>query len=34
VHNPPRSPLENMYALPFVTPVYNRDLEIERYFLG
>ena len=34
VHNPPRAPLENMDALPFVTPVYKRDLEIERYFIG
>jgi hopanoid biosynthesis associated radical SAM protein HpnJ len=34
VHNPPRPILENMDALPFVTPVYKRDLEIERYFIG
>src|SRR5947209_14507269 len=34
VHNPPRAILENMDALPFVTPVYKRDLEIERYFNG
>ena len=25
---------ENMDALPFVTPVYKRDLEIENYFIG
>ena len=34
VHNPPRAALENMDDLPFVTPVYKRDLEIERYFIG
>jgi hopanoid biosynthesis associated radical SAM protein HpnJ len=34
VHNPPRPILENMDALPFVTPVYKRDLEVERYFIG
>jgi hopanoid biosynthesis associated radical SAM protein HpnJ len=34
VHNPPRPILENMDALPFVTPVYKRDLTIERYFIG
>jgi len=34
VHNPPRPILENMDELPFVTPVYKRDLEIERYFIG
>jgi len=34
VHNVPRPILENMDALPFVTPVYKRDLEIERYFIG
>jgi hopanoid biosynthesis associated radical SAM protein HpnJ len=33
-HNPPRPILENMDELPFVTPVYKRDLEIERYFIG
>jgi radical SAM superfamily enzyme YgiQ (UPF0313 family) len=26
--------IENMDALPFVTPVYKRDLEIENYFIG
>ena len=34
VHNEQRPMLENMDALPFVTPVYKRDLEIERYFIG
>ena len=34
VHNTPRPILENMDELPFVTPVYKRDLEIERYFIG
>ena len=34
VHNPPRPILENMDALPFVTPIYKRDLTIERYFIG
>jgi len=34
VHNPPRAPLANMDELPFVTPVYRRDLTIERYFIG
>ena len=26
--------LENMDELPFVTPVYKRDLKIENYFIG
>jgi len=34
VHNAPRAILENMDTLPFVTPVYKRDLEIEKYFIG
>jgi hopanoid biosynthesis associated radical SAM protein HpnJ len=34
VHNPERAILENMDALPFVTEVYKRDLEIEKYFIG
>jgi hopanoid biosynthesis associated radical SAM protein HpnJ len=34
VHNEDRETLENMDALPFVTPVYKRDLEIEKYFIG
>src|SRR3989440_783253 len=34
VHNDARATLENMDALPFVTPVYKRDLKIENYFIG
>ncbi len=34
VHNGARRILENMDALPFVTPVYKRDLRIENYFIG
>jgi len=34
VHNAARPMLENMDALPFVTPVYKRDLSIEKYFIG
>jgi len=34
VHNDARAILENMDALPFVTPVYKRDLAIEKYFIG
>src|SRR6478609_6493194 len=34
VHNEDREILENMDALPFVTPVYKRDLVIENYFIG
>ena len=34
VHNPDREILENMDSLPFVTPVYKRDLKIENYFSG
>ncbi len=33
-HNEERAILENMDALPFVTPVYKRDLTIENYFIG
>jgi hopanoid biosynthesis associated radical SAM protein HpnJ len=33
-HNPPRKILEDMDRLPFVTPVYQRDLKIENYFIG
>jgi hopanoid biosynthesis associated radical SAM protein HpnJ len=33
-HNEERAVLENMDALPFVTPVYKRDLKIEKYFIG
>jgi hopanoid biosynthesis associated radical SAM protein HpnJ len=34
VHNVDRAVLEDMDALPFVTPVYKRDLVIENYFGG
>src|SRR4029077_11924109 len=34
VHNEERAILENMDALPWVTPVYKRDLTIEKYFGG
>jgi hopanoid biosynthesis associated radical SAM protein HpnJ len=34
VHNPPRPIVENMDDLPFVAPVYKRDLKIENYFIG
>jgi hopanoid biosynthesis associated radical SAM protein HpnJ len=34
VHNEERPVLENMDALPWVTPVYKRDLGIENYFIG
>jgi len=34
VHNEARAVLENMDELPFVTPVYKRDLKIENYFIG
>jgi hopanoid biosynthesis associated radical SAM protein HpnJ len=33
-HNSPRAILHNMDELPFVTPVYKRDLTIENYFIG
>ncbi len=33
-HNPPRAMIENMDELPFVAPVYQRDLKIDRYFIG
>src|SRR5262249_29889342 len=33
-HNPDRAVLEDMDRLPFVTPVYKRDLVIEKYFIG
>ncbi|MEO7026379.1 MAG: hopanoid biosynthesis associated radical SAM protein HpnJ [Caulobacteraceae bacterium] len=33
-HNGDRAILENMDSLPFVTPVYKRDLTIENYFIG
>jgi hopanoid biosynthesis associated radical SAM protein HpnJ len=34
IHNPPRPILENMDELPFVAPVYRRDLKIDNYFIG
>src|SRR5579875_129953 len=34
VHNPDRAILEDMDRLPFVTPVYKRDLRIEDYYIG
>src|SRR6185369_5104695 len=34
VHNPERPILEDMDQLPFVSPVYKRDLTIEKYFGG
>jgi hopanoid biosynthesis associated radical SAM protein HpnJ len=34
VHNPSRAPIENMDALPFVAPIYQRDLKLENYFIG
>jgi hopanoid biosynthesis associated radical SAM protein HpnJ len=34
VHNGERPILENMDSLPFVSPVYQRDLKIENYFIG
>jgi hopanoid biosynthesis associated radical SAM protein HpnJ len=33
-HNRDRPVVENMDLLPFVTPVYKRDLKIENYFIG
>jgi hopanoid biosynthesis associated radical SAM protein HpnJ len=34
VHNAPRAILENMDELPFVAPVYQRDLKLQNYFIG
>ena len=34
IHNDERKILEDMDQLPFVTPVYQRDLRIEDYFIG
>ncbi len=34
VHNLPRAMIENMDELPFVAPVYQRDLKIRNYFIG
>ena len=33
-HNPPRPMIENMDELPFVAPIYKRDLKIRNYFIG
>ncbi|RKP51814.1 hopanoid biosynthesis associated radical SAM protein HpnJ [Pararobbsia silviterrae] len=33
-HNGPRPMIEDMDALPFVAPVYQRDLKIDNYFIG
>ena len=33
-HNLPRPAIENMDELPFVAPVYRRDLTIRNYFIG
>ncbi|HTT04038.1 MAG TPA: hopanoid biosynthesis associated radical SAM protein HpnJ [Steroidobacteraceae bacterium] len=33
-HNPPRVPLTDMDELPWVAPVYKRDLTIENYYIG
>jgi hopanoid biosynthesis associated radical SAM protein HpnJ len=32
--NPPRATIEDMDSLPFVAPIYQRDLKIENYFIG
>lgn len=34
VHNEDRPTIENMDSLPWVTPVYKRDLTMENYFIG
>ena len=34
VHNADRATLEDMDELPFVTPVYKRDLRVEDYYIG
>lgn len=34
VRNPERAPVHDMDELPFVAPVYHRDLVIEDYFIG
>jgi len=33
-HNPARPMIENMDELPFVAPIYKRDLKIQNYFIG
>ena len=34
VHNDDRPVLEDMDSLPFVSPVYRRDLDYTKYFIG
>ena len=34
VHTPPRAQIEDMDALPWVAPVYKRNLTVENYFIG
>ena len=34
VHNLPRAMIEDMDGLPWVAPIYKRDLKIENYFIG
>jgi radical SAM superfamily enzyme YgiQ (UPF0313 family) len=34
VHNEDRPVMHDMDSLPFVTPVYKRDLVMENYFIG
>nr|WP_298720518.1 hopanoid biosynthesis associated radical SAM protein HpnJ [uncultured Steroidobacter sp.] len=34
VHNAPRPLITDMDALPWVTPVYERDLHVQNYFIG
>jgi hopanoid biosynthesis associated radical SAM protein HpnJ len=34
IHNAARPILEDMDALPFVTPVYRRDVDVRNYFIG
>jgi hopanoid biosynthesis associated radical SAM protein HpnJ len=33
-HNPPRPLIEDMDELPWVSPIYKRDLQIANYFIG
>ena len=33
-HNAQRQPIEDLDALPFVAPIYKRDLNYEKYFIG
>lgn len=34
IDNPPRQVIEDIDALPFVSPIYKRDLKIRNYFIG